>query len=101
MICRTILLATMAIISNATTDRAVEFGPCRVVDESDFADCIRSEQNIINVWDYNERIFEESIDGLKTFYRTQRGGTPIFKIEWCEDYTGSWYEEAMTQRWTP
>ena len=96
MICRTLLLATMARISNATTDRAAEFGPCRTVDESDMAECIRNEQRIIAVWDNNESFFEEGIDGLKAFYRTQRGGTPIFRIEWCNDYTGSWYEEAMT-----
>ena len=100
MICRTILLATMASISNATTHRAVEVGPCREVDESDVAECIRSQQSIINTYDSNERDFEEHIDGLKAFSRVQGGGTPIFRIEWCGDYTGSWYEEAFSGRWT-
>lgn len=101
MICRTLLLASMAIISNATTHRAVEVGHCRDVHESDVAECIEREQLIIDVWDDNERSFEEGIRGLKTLSIAQTGAPPIFKIEWCNDYEGSWYEQAMTARWNP
>ena len=88
MLNRTLSLATMAIISNATP-RAVEAGMCDAGDQK----CIDAEADIMAVWDFNESSFKEGVEGIKDFYLTNQGVEPFLKMDGygCDTEEG-WYE---------